>query len=301
MWGDVEDAIIGGDLTAGLAYLTPAGGAVVTPVAPIGLRDRDAGTVSFTTSLGFGRKLDRIKQDPRVALAYHSREHGFARDQHFVLVQGTASYDPAPDRALLEELIMPASTRFMGPPKRGVFWDRWLSAYYADRVIVTVAVERVLSWADPACTGAPEVFGAPRPEAAPESQAPPAKGTGPRVDTAKAAKRAAALDEALLAWRDSDGLPMVAPVEVGAASPAGIALDGPLPAGGRRAGMLAHSYGPQLIGLKTRQHTGWLQDGVYAPHTENGFAAPANKTVLLLANGLMARRGLAQARKLGRT
>src|SRR6185312_3138603 len=118
MWSDREDDIIGGDLTAALAYLTPAGGAVVTPVAPVGLRDRAAGTVSFTTSLGFGRKLDRIKEDPRVALAYHAREHGFARDQHFVLVQGTATYDSTPDRALLEDTIGPAAARFMGAPKR---------------------------------------------------------------------------------------------------------------------------------------------------------------------------------------
>jgi hypothetical protein len=77
----VDDGIIRGDLTAALAYVTPAGGAVVTAVAPIGLRDREARTVGFTTSLGFGRKLDRIKENPRVALAYHAREHGFATEQ----------------------------------------------------------------------------------------------------------------------------------------------------------------------------------------------------------------------------
>ena len=66
MWSDAEDQIIGGDLTAALAYLTPAQGTVVTPVAPLGLRDREAGTVTFTTSLGFGRKLDRIKPHIKV-------------------------------------------------------------------------------------------------------------------------------------------------------------------------------------------------------------------------------------------
>jgi hypothetical protein len=40
---------------------------------------------------------------------------------------------------------------------------------------------------------------------------------------------------------------------------------------------------------------------MYAPHTEKGFRAPSNKTVLLLANGLMARRGLKRARAAGRT
>jgi hypothetical protein len=68
----------------------------------------------------------------------------------------------------------------------------------------------------------------------------------------------------------------------------------------RRAGLLAHRYEPKLIGLQTRQHTGWLQEDVYAAHTEDGFRAPANKTVLLLANGFMARRGLKEAHALGR-
>ena len=63
-WPDDIDAILGGDLTAALAYVTPAGGAVVTAVAPIGLRDREQGTVTFTTSLGFGNKLERIKREP---------------------------------------------------------------------------------------------------------------------------------------------------------------------------------------------------------------------------------------------
>ena len=67
-WPDDVDAVLAGDMTAALAYLTPAGGAVVTAVAPVGMRDRDEGTVTFTTSLGFGKKLQRIERDPSVAL-----------------------------------------------------------------------------------------------------------------------------------------------------------------------------------------------------------------------------------------
>src|SRR5215210_224922 len=103
-WPDEIDEVIGGDLTAGLAYLTPARGAVVTAVAPIGLRDREAGTVTFTTSLGFGKKLERIVRDPQVALAYHAREHGFARHPAYVLVQGRATTSLEPDRDLLENV-----------------------------------------------------------------------------------------------------------------------------------------------------------------------------------------------------
>jgi hypothetical protein len=301
MWSDVDDEVIGGDLTAALAYVTPAAGAVLTPVAPIGLRDRQAGTVGFTTSLGFGRKLDRIKLNPRVALAYHAREHGFADAPRFVLVQGTASYDTTPDRELLEERVRPASIRFTGEPKTGAFWDRWLSAYYADRVLVTVNVERVVSWPDLACAGEPVVAGSPDFASPPEPQRPPANGAAPRVDVERAARRARALPHVLVGYVGADGLPVAAPVRVGASSAAGIELEGPLPPGGRRAGLLAHSYNAQLIGLESRQHTGWLEDGLYSPHTSSGFKAPGNKTLLLLANGFMARRGLAKAKAAGRS
>jgi hypothetical protein len=300
VWSNVEDGIIGGDLTAALAYVTPAGGAVVTAVAPIGLRDREAGTVGFTTSLGFGRKLDRIDENPRVALAFHAREHGFASEPWFVLVQGTAHYDTHPDPVVLAERVQPASTRFMGPPRTGFFWDRWLSAYYADRVLVTVHVERVVSWPDLSCAGERVVSGRPLALEDPDSQRPPKNGTGPRLDVTRAARRLRGLPHVLVSYPGVDGFPMIVPVAVGADSPSGIALAGSLATGGRRAGVLAHRYEPKLIGLETRQHTGWLQDGVYAPHTENGFRAPPNKTLLLLGNGLMARRGLKRARALGR-
>ena len=296
MWPEADDEIIGGDLTAALAYLTPAGGAVVTPVAPIGLRDREAGTVTFTTSLGFGRKLERMRSNPRVALAYHAREHGFATGDGYVLVQGDATAEPEPDQDVLEERVRPASVRFMGPPKTGLFWDRWLDAYYADRVLVTVAVKRVVSWPDGSLAGQPTVTGAPLAESRLPSQQAPAKGTGPRVDAERAAKRLRGLPHVLLGYADGDGYPVVVPVGVGAASSEGIALEGPLPAGARRAGLLGHSYEAKLIGLEARQYTGWLQDGLYAPHTESGFKAPANKTLLLLANGFLAKRGLKKAR-----
>jgi len=182
----------------------------------------------------------------------------------------------------------------------GVFWRRWLSAYYEDRVLVTVQVERVISWPDIACAGEPTVTGEPLSAHDPPPQDPPKNGTAPRIDVRRAARRVATLPHLLLAWIGADGSPLIAPVSLDGSSPEGLHLSGPLPTGGRRAGLLAHRYEPQLIGLEVRQYTGWLRDGIYAPHTERGFRAPANKTVLLLANGLMARRGLKRARTLGR-
>ena len=302
-WPDSVDEILGGDLTAALAYVTPAGGAVVTAVAPVGLRDRAAGTVTFTTSLGLGRKLERIAHNPRVALGYHAREHGFAQGPDFVLVQGDAQPATEPDRSYLEETVRPQATRFMGPPKEGkLFWDRWLREYYQDRIPVAIDVERMTVWADDRCAELRDTIGKP-PAGEPPAQDEPAKGAGPRVDSERAAARLRSLDHLLLAYVGADGYPEVVPVQIEGAGPDGIRLTSErlLPPGGRRAGMLAHSYRPKLIGLAARQHTGWLtvdsEGALYAPHTESGFRAPANKTALLLANGLLAKRGLRKARR----
>src|SRR5436305_2769896 len=279
-WSDEVDDVIGGDLTAGVAYITPAGGAVVTAVAPIGLRDRTAGTVSFTTSLGFGRKLERIEKDPRIALAYHAREHGHSTSPRYVLVQGSATVVKEPDPDYLE-FIGRQATPYLGEPRRGLFWDRWLSAYYADRVPVHVEVQRIVSWPDLRCGGEPEVHGTPLPDP-PAPQEPPKKGTGPRLDCARAGRALMKLPHQLLAFRGGDGHPVVVPVRVASADAGALHLDvaaGSLPEGGRRAGLLAHDYRPKLIGLAARQHTGWLQveDGkvLYAPHTSSAFRAPA--------------------------
>jgi hypothetical protein len=97
-WPAGADEVIKADITAAAAYLTPAGGAVVTSVAPCGIGDRGQGLLGFTTSFGFGKKLERIVADPHVALAYHAREHGFSASPAFVLAQGTASVDLTPSR-----------------------------------------------------------------------------------------------------------------------------------------------------------------------------------------------------------
>ncbi|HKN89531.1 MAG TPA: hypothetical protein VJ622_04555 [Acidimicrobiia bacterium] len=102
-WSDGADAVIRGDITAAAAYITPAGGAVAVGVAPCGLADRARGTLGFTTSLGFGKKLERIVRDPHVAVAYHARDHGFSASPRYVLAQGIASVDLDPSPARLEE------------------------------------------------------------------------------------------------------------------------------------------------------------------------------------------------------
>lgn len=296
--------VVRGDLTAAVAYVTPAGGAVVTAVAPCGIADERHYAVGFTTSLGFGRKLERIVREPRVALAYHAREHGFSADPRFVLVQGTATVDLTPSRARLDAFA-PQAARYLGELKEGPIWDRLLREYYQERVFVDVAIDRIASWPTLLATEPATTAGADLP-APPSPQAPPAKGTAPRVDVDKLARRLTGLPHRLLAYRGADGYPVIVPIELAGHDHRGLRLVGSdvLPAGGRRAGVLAHAYRPQLVGLSTQVLTGWLEVGDdgqarYSPHTSKGFTAPPAKTLLLVTNGLLAKRGLRQARKHG--
>jgi hypothetical protein len=303
-WSDDADDVIRGDLTAAAAYITPAKGAVITAVAPCGIGQRDAGVLGFTTSLGFGKKLERIVSDRHVSLAFHAREHGFSANPAFLLAQGTATVDLRPSRARLEALA-PQAERYLGKVVRGPVWDRLLREYYGERVFVDIAVQRAAIWPDLTASGTMEVTGAAWPGPA-DPQPPPANGTGPRVDVAKAASRIATLPYRLLAYRGADGFPVIVPVQIAGHDRAGLRLvvaAGLLPPGGRRAGLLAHAYRPQLVGLSTRIFTGWLEAGedgaVYAPHTSKGFVAPPSKNLLLTLNGLLAKFGLWQARRHG--
>ena len=83
-WPDGVDRILTGDLTAAVAYVTPAKGVVITPMAPLGSRDREAGTIAVSTSLGLWKKLDRIRSNPSVSVAY-ARDHGDSNHPEYVL------------------------------------------------------------------------------------------------------------------------------------------------------------------------------------------------------------------------
>jgi len=91
------DEILASDQVVGFAYVTPARGVVLTPLTNFAVRDRDAGTVSpLRTSIGLWKKLERIQREPRVAIAYHTREHGFSDRDEYVLVQGHVSFGSCP-------------------------------------------------------------------------------------------------------------------------------------------------------------------------------------------------------------
>ncbi|HEX3778373.1 MAG TPA: hypothetical protein VHX38_01815 [Pseudonocardiaceae bacterium] len=300
---DVQDVMVG-DLTAAVAYGTPAGGAVVASVSPLGLVDRPTGTVSFTTSLGFGKKLEHILRNRRLAICYHARTHGFSTSSSLVLAQGIASVDFEPSTQRLDDLLHRQSP-YLGEAKSGPVWDWILREYHRERVFVDIHVERLVSWPELSAAGPMSVDGRPMPPA-PQPQAPPARGTGPRVDMAKFMKVLGILPHRLLASLGADGYPVIVPVTPTGWDQDGILLrtpDGPLPPGARRAGLLAHRYNAQCVGLTVALATGWLDSSNgtirYAPHTLHGLSAPPLKTVQALGNGMLAKYGLWQARRQG--
>src|SRR5215471_16829780 len=174
-WPDEVDEVFSGDLTAAAAYVTPAGGAVVTSVCPLGIDQRETREVGFTTSLGFPRKLERIIADPGVALAYHARDHGFSASPLFVLAQGSAAVDIRPSRERIAAIV-PQATRFAGEPVRGPVWDRLLREYYYERVFVDITVRRVAAWPNLSASGEPQIYGPAWP-GPPSEQTPPRNGT----------------------------------------------------------------------------------------------------------------------------
>jgi hypothetical protein len=257
-----------------------------------------------TTSLGLWKKVDRIRRNPLVAIAYHARDHGDATRPDFILVQGTATIPEQPDRAWLEG-IGPQMEHFLGPRKDRGLWGRWLKVYNWDRVPIEIAVRRVVRWSDSRCAGAPQVIGEPLAGEPPAPQSPPAKGTGSRVDCGGAAKHARSLPHTLLGWIGADGLPVVVPAGVREDADA-LVLDvasGLLPPGGRRAGLTSHRFEPRMVGQEQRIHTGWLDfDGAvarYAPHTKAAYRLPASQLAFNFAAGAGTRLGLRAARKAG--
>jgi hypothetical protein len=302
-WPEGLDEILDGDHAVILAYATPARGAVLAPVSNFGLHDRAAGIVTVNSSVGAWKKLDRIRRNPHVALAFHTRAHARHRRPEYVLVQGRASLQPPVSdypSTVLDHWERLEPWRDLGP-----LWKRWLRIY-ALRVEIRIAVDRITVWPDLACRGTPKTYGTP-PEP-PPPQDPPAKGTAPRIDPARTARAGARLPHTLLGWVGADGYPTVIPVQIGAAGEHGIRLDAPkgiAPPDGRRAGLTSHWFSHGVVGQRQRIHTGWMTAEppgtpiIYSPHTKVAYRMPPSRTVYRTATGLFTRLRYRQARRTG--
>jgi hypothetical protein len=289
-WSDDVDAVLRADHVIMLAYATPARGAVLLPVTNFGVLDRERGVVrSVNTSVGMGTKLERMRRNPRVALAYHTRDHSLTDRPEYVLVQGTATLSGPIDD--YPSTILENWERFEEWEGQHPLWKRWRRVY-GRRVEVELAVERIVVWPDRSCAGEPEVEGEPLPAEPPAAQSPPRKGTGPRLDHRRAARRLAKLPHRVLGWIGADGFPVMAPVEVRGADDDGILLAVPpgiVPPGGRRAGLSAHWFAEGMIGQDQRKHTGWLEADsdriVYAPHTDSSYRFPESTALYRVVSG----------------
>ncbi|MBO2450418.1 pyridoxamine 5'-phosphate oxidase family protein [Actinomadura barringtoniae] len=299
-WPGTVDEIVGGDQIVMLATVTPAGGTVLAPLTNFAIRDREAGTITLNSSIGGWKKLERIRRDPHVAVAFHTRKHARNGSPQYVLAQGKATLSPP--MAGYPDTLGADWDLFDGPRPKGYLWNRWLRVYYI-RIVIDIQVERFVVWPDLTCQGTPEVYGAPLPDGDPAPQKAPANGTGPRVDAAKSAARAAAFPDTLLGWTTADGYPMVVPAHVDGHDQDGLLIDAPfLPQGGRRAGMTSHAFEKYAGGQRQRIRTGWLDaaDRVhYAPHTEFAFRMPNSKTIYRLGMGVAMRVAMRRARRAG--
>jgi hypothetical protein len=290
IWPDTVETILRGEHAVMLGYVTPARGVVLTPVTNFALHDREAGTVSISASVGAWKKLARIRANPNVALAFHTRAHADHERPEYVLVQGRASVGPPVEdypSTVLEQWERIEPWGSLGPLAK-----RWLR-FYGLRVEVKVFVERVVVWPDLACAGVPEVYGQALGETPPPAQAPPAKGTGPRVAHRRAAREARFLPDVLLGWVGADERPTIVPVGIGSTARGGIELlasPSLLPPGARRAGLTAHWFSRGVTGQRQIVHTGWLDEGTYAPHTRVSYFMPPLRSVYRLVVGGVTRR-----------
>ena len=302
VWPDEVDEIFDGDHVVAFAYATPAKGTVILPLSNFGIRDREAGTISVNSSVGVWKKLERTRRDPRVALAFHTREHGLSTRREYVLVQGTAEL--LPPVADYPSTVLDRWERFEPWADLHPLWKRW-QRVYALRVEIRVRAERILVWRDLDASGEPEILGTP--PTPPDPQTPPGKGTEPRIEARRAARRAAALPNVLLGWIGGDGFPVVVPTAIAGADQRGLLLEpggGLTPVGGRRAGLTAHSFSHQVIGQHQRKHTGWLEVDAnhtarYAPHTDSTYRFPRSRILYRLVSGFFTRRGHRKARRAG--
>ena len=285
-----------------LAHTTPAGGVILSPLSNFAIHDRDAGTAAVNSSIAMWGKLERMRRNPRVALAFHTRSHSLSDRPEYVLVQGNATVGGHDWHAALGE----EWERVGGQPlDTGRFWNWWLRDYH-DRVNIVASVERVVVWPDVACRGARQVLGTALPESPPDAQKPPGRGTGPRVRHRAVARRVRRLPHVLLGWTGADGFPVVVPVTVRETLPEGIVLDDPaglVPPGGRRAGLTTHSFSRHVYGQEQHRHTGWLERTgervVYAPHTRASYRWPASRVIFNAVAGYGTRRGMRRAQRAG--
>jgi hypothetical protein len=128
----------------------------VTPYYHVG-----EGCVDVTTGVGYPKKADDARANPRVSLLFSDPTGSGLEHPPMVLVQGTARVDEDDlaanrERYMRESMAKLPATRKQMPPK----FMQGLFDWYYNRIYVHVWPERVYVWPEGDCTQEPRLFDA---------------------------------------------------------------------------------------------------------------------------------------------
>ena len=145
-------------ITTEYTTVDKAGQPITWPVTPY--YQPGAPSIDVTTGLGYPKKADDARAEPRVALLFSDPTGSELEQPPMVLVQGVATVDEADlgsnrDRYSRESAEKLPATKDMHPPAfvRGMF------SWYYDRIYVYVRPERVYVWPAGDPTAEPQLFG----------------------------------------------------------------------------------------------------------------------------------------------
>lgn len=144
-------------ITTEYTTIDSRGRPITWPVTPY--HHREEGCVDITTGLGYPKKANDARANPKVSLLFSEPEGSGIERPPMVLVQGTADVDDRDleanrERYWEESVEKLPATKSMHPPKfmRGMF--NW----YYTRLYVHVRPERVYVWPNGDVTAEPELL-----------------------------------------------------------------------------------------------------------------------------------------------
>jgi pyridoxamine 5'-phosphate oxidase-like protein len=241
-------------ITCEYATIDRAGQPIIWPVTPY---DREAaGTVDITTGLGYPKKANDARSNPKVALLFSDPTGSGITSGLEVLVQGTADVDDRDlaanrERYWRESWEKLPGTRKLHPPKA----IRGMLGWYYTRIYVHVRPERVFVWPTGDVNQAPDCHDAHLEEVRSghneepiRSPEPPAGGAIPWDQRIEELGRR--YETAVLSWTAPDGFPLAARLPVAADRAQRSIVFGTVPAGlpliEGRACVTAHRHNPDF-------------------------------------------------------
>ncbi|MEO8091253.1 MAG: pyridoxamine 5'-phosphate oxidase family protein [bacterium] len=283
---------------------------ITWPVTPY--YDQGAPTIDITTGLGYPKKAEDARRNPRVSLLFSDPTGSGTGAATRVLVQGIADVDDRDleanrDRYWRESGAKLPATKDRHPP---AFMRRFLTWYYT-RIYVRIRPERVFVWGDGDVTNPPQLHDAHLEEVRSghieEPLEPHEPATGGRIAwDPRLEQLGDRYPEAVLSWVAPDGFPLSVRLDVTAAAGERLVRLGAEPAGlpltTGPACVTAHRHGPdfewqrnfQVRGDLVRDGRGWA----LAPHKlVGGFEVPDSQIEMLRENFRKSLRFARTARK----